>query len=111
MVKTELTREQSQHLIDLGVPKEKASSVEQIPDYDNPIFTLTDLLDLLPKRLENAPAFTLFIAWRWDNKIIAHYDNGRGFPVRRRLIRTELIDALYDAACWYYGEYLKSEKK
>lgn len=64
-MKTELTKEQSQHLIDLGVPKEKASGFEYIGELkydpcDNyfdtplnekaPIFRLEDFLngEILP---------------------------------------------------------------
>lgn len=49
-MKTELTTEQSQHLIEFGVPDEKASLCEQAFDdgyRKNPIFTLTDVLEIL----------------------------------------------------------------
>lgn len=81
-MKTELTREQNQHLIDLGVPKEKASlvAVKQICDWQRkpkknpkeyivknphmpvvmgfeefekrPIFTLADLIGILPNKVD-----------------------------------------------------------
>lgn len=51
-MKRSLTKEQSARLIEQGVPREKASTVEQIPDYDNPIFTLTDILEILPKEIK-----------------------------------------------------------
>lgn len=49
-MKIELTKEQSEHLIELGVPKEKANAKISYGflGYD-PIFRLTDLLEILPK--------------------------------------------------------------
>ena len=63
MLKTRLTAEESAKLIDLGVSPERAS--ERTPDYTDinntgrplegrellPIFTLTDILDILPKKI------------------------------------------------------------
>lgn len=50
-MKTTLTIEQSAELIKRGVSADKAS--RRTPDYhDTPIFTLTDLLSLLPKSIE-----------------------------------------------------------
>ena len=45
-MKTELTTEQSQHLIELGVPKEKARCELPIGDGEY-VFRLTDLLEIL----------------------------------------------------------------
>ena len=130
-MKTELTTEQSQHLIDLGVPKEKASIViysgkeywdflsKGIEDCEIPnccpIFKFEDFLnrEILPKVLYKeglAYAYNLEMCWReeekkWSVGYDAIGDNMGLFSA------PELIDALYELACWYYGEYLKSEKK
>ena len=141
-MKTELTKEQSQHLIDLGVPKEKASGVViTIPPTENgirrrtrgiqqSIFKFTDLLEILPKEieipvfyddLEEPEYYTKYrIAFEWDSsnfteiepqynafyKEIAFVSGG----YLAKFSSEELIDALYELTCWYYGEFLKSEK-
>ena len=60
-MKLQLTKEQSRNLIDLGVPKEKASLIQPTDSYEIddliitngvPIFNLTDLLEMLPKEIE-----------------------------------------------------------
>lgn len=61
-MKTQLTAEQSAKLIELGVSPERASESESSVAYGNgargimkvpetPIFTLTDILDMLPKKI------------------------------------------------------------
>lgn len=141
-MKTRLTPEESQHLIDLGVPKEKASKVawaritdikgDKIPENeqmkgvsDKPfsvwhvgfesfstddIFTLTDLLEILPKEIEvNGEIADLCFDWNSETKrwCAAYAWLSEEFCAQKK----ELIDTLYQLACWYYGEYLKSEKK
>ena len=147
-MKTELTKEESQHLIDLGVPKEKASGIITENDafiysidggyvteggVDYPIFKLEDLLNgkAIPKEieipvfydgLEEPEYYTKYrIAFEWDSnnfqetepqynafyKEIAFVPGG----YLAKFSSEELIDALYELTCWYYGEYLKSEKK
>lgn len=112
-MKTELTTEQSQHLLDLGVPKEKAS----IWNKDKTIFKLQDFLngEILPKEIDDeetewwmelsikysAPQQKWFVAY--------HALNEDGVSFARH--SEELIDALYQMTCWYYGEHLKSKKK
>lgn len=123
-MKIRLTKEESQHLIDLGVPKEKASMTSnQIErgevyynDYYQEIFTLTDLLEILPKELSDAntnePKPTLQMAYigvENDGYWYGIYENCDKVIVGTE--SKELIDALYQLTCWYYGEYLKREKK
>ena len=129
-MKTELTKEQSQHLIDLGVPKEKASAAisESTAYWDLregigywadiiycPIFKLEDFLnrEILPKVLYKGGltyAYNLVMCWREEEKKWrVGYDaigDNMGY-----LSAPELIEAVYELACWYYGEYLKSEKE
>lgn len=145
-MKTELTTEQSRHLIELGVPKEKASKVywKEVTDFrgrpfdfdydfregitDKPfalqrvgltsfntqdIFTLTDLLEILPKEIEYEECLSEFtMQWNstyqcWD----VGYVYSGGFWKGCRFRHAELIDALYELACWYYEVYSKSRKK
>lgn len=135
-MKTRLTREESQYMIDLGVPKEKASllAVKQIYDFrgnsiknpkefirknpfrpavmgfeafdEHPIFQLTDLLEILPKWIdtpEDRYSFAIQRAemgeWVVGFRRVAVWEMYWKYE--------ELIDALYQLACWYYGEFLK----
>lgn len=122
-MKTRLTREESLHLIKLGVPKELASgemTVQPIgggikgivPAPRYPIFKLEDLLngEILPKWI-NTPEdrYSFAIQITEKGKWIVGF---RRVAVWKTYCKyEELIDALYQLACKYYGEYLKSEKK
>lgn len=125
-MKTELTKEQSQHLIDLGVSKEKASGKYITPQGKPivssvgvlnetaeiyPIFKLEDFLNgkILPKEIEyDGYTYKLTITCgtkydvRYATEMIYHLGVYNG---------EELIDALYHFTCWYYGEFLKTENK
>ena len=136
-MKTRLTKEQSQHLIDLGVPKELASETVKVFDEDDtlsytcPIFKLEDFLngEILPKEIEKHNK-----KWRLFMSFIPAIDDVseewivgyKGYPLTHKGLSNEeyqeildsefkfelakeLIDALYQLACWYYGEYLKSK--
>ena len=118
-MKTRLTTEQSQHLINLGVPKEKASDIEEYSDPVSqwihrgaPIFTLEDFLNgkILPWWIEfGNDKYGLSIKYNpFGSKHEAYYDS---LFYSFDFCKEELIDALYELACWYYGEYLRSEKK
>lgn len=100
-MKTRLTTEESQHLWYLGVPKEKASFWNK----DILIFTLTDFLKILPKEINEIEP--LIIEWSvLTKKWFTYYDS-----CEQGGNAEELIDALYQLTCWYYGEFLKNEKK
>lgn len=125
-MKTELTKEESQHLLDLGVPKEKASGTFKVFDdddtlfYTQPIFKLEDFLngEILPKEIEvdKSPYdeicyYVLMmhpLGKQWE---VSYYDDDN-VDYLFGGIRTheEPINALYQLTCWYYGEYLKSEE-
>lgn len=101
-MKTELTKEQSQRLRKLGVPKEKASGKISYGflGYD-PIFRLTDLLDILPKVLHKeglAYDYNLEMWWQEDMKEwLVTYDaigDNAG-----SVFAEELIDGLYRLLC------------
>lgn len=126
-MKIELTHEESQHLIDLGVPREKASSGIAIASTEgiitdihyHHIFKLEDFLngEILPKEIVDTDMdwwMELTIQYsapqqKWFVGYFAIGDKDRGVQFVRH--SKELIDALYKLSCWYYGEYLKSEKK
>lgn len=105
---TSLTKEQSQHLIDLGVPKEKASEkvhvkIENSEGYNwFPIFNLIDLLNILPKTLEEDPEiyFHLRMTSRIDEWVVGYYNFGVPYFYDKVFHREELIDALYDLAVY-----------
>lgn len=109
-MKTQLTKEQSQHLIDLGVPKEKASDKISYGflGYD-PIFTLTDLLEILPKEIEldRKPKHfaQLNILYRLRKWWVEYQD-----IILSVKIKEELIDSLYELCVWTIeNKYLKFE--
>lgn len=120
-MKTKLTKEQSLHLIEIGIAKEKAS--EKISygfaGYD-PIFTFTDLLAMLPKEikvpvideiLEEVDYYIKYrIAFEWNSsafgqvkpKCLAYYKEV-SFIQGGKLCEfksEEFIDALYELLCW-----------
>lgn len=107
-MKTELTTEQSKHLIELGVPANKASTTSNqlhgdpyYNDYYQEIFKLTDLLKILPKTLtcEHFYICPLMIMYDYEgNKLwIATYDD---FDSLDYFKSEELIDALYELTIW-----------
>lgn len=132
-MKRKLTREESQHLIDLGIPKEKASAFEYIGELewdicdnylDNPInekapiFTTDDLLEILPEEIEVEDKELK----DWCNLDIQIYresvdvsyntwsDCGYGscWLGTPYFSRKELIDALYRLVCWCVeNKYIK----
>lgn len=133
-MKTELTKEQSQHLIDLGVPKEKASGKYFVPQgkpivssvgvlneiaKSYPIFKLGDFLngEILPTEIVDTDMdwwMELIIQYsapqqKWFVGYFAIGDKDRGVQFVRH--SKELINAFYEITCWYYNDYLKSEKK
>lgn len=113
-MKDRLTKEESAHLINLGVPKEKASIkyIEEIRIVNNHEvydwawqFTLTDLLEILPKKIEidEGCKDTLVIDFI-DDSVYVQYT----FQSRTRQESEELIDALYELCVWCLGnKYLK----
>ena len=99
-MKTQLTKEQSQHLIELGFPKWKVQEIKpsdvSLNDW-TPTITLTDLLEILPKEIEITEGCkdTLVIDFI-DGSVYAQYT----FQSRTRQESDELIDSLYDLCVW-----------
>ncbi len=107
-MKTQLTASESTKLIELGVSPERASMRESSAAYGNgsrgimkvpetPIFTLTDILDILPKEIEDyhlsiesfkETHYTTYIRDNYDDYLIPNKD------------APELIDALYSLLVW-----------
>lgn len=142
-MKTKLTKEESQYLISLGVPKEKASGIDtdnfenmfllaveakttgngdkSIRSLSTPIFKLEDFLndEILPKDVlfdendeDSVMEFGIIhnpILKEWNVYYSCLNDKYRGVNIVKRT--KKLIDSLYQLTCWYYGEYLKKEKK
>ncbi len=110
-MKTQLTTEESAKLIELGVSPEMAS--ERTPDYTDinntgkplerrellPIFTLADILDILPKKVKiHRDGDTLSMIyhcgqWRVGYSNCAEYCN-------HTKVAPELIAALYSLLLW-----------
>ena len=104
-MKDKLTKEQSSHLIELGVSADKASEkegdgiilVDGIECYRTrvPVFTLTDLLELLPIADRNLGG--IYHAFDVERgKWAVGYEDNKESPFRA----DELIDALYELLCW-----------
>lgn len=110
-MKTTLTIEQSQRLIELGVNPYLASNevTEKHPITENeisyPIFTLADLLGILPKRIDdyhfsidhNGDSFDVnYLEWdddeNWEAVVCSFMCDGFAAP--------ELINALYELTIW-----------
>lgn len=125
-MKTELTTTQSQHLIELGVPKTNATILGPLYKredglWDNHIlFSCTDLLEILPKEIEipvfydglEEPEYYIKyrIAFEWDSsdfeQIEPQYNafyKEIAFVPGGYLVKfssEELIDALYELTVW-----------
>ncbi|WP_289756322.1 hypothetical protein [Muribaculum intestinale] len=114
-MKTQLTTEESAKLIELGVSPERASESKSSVAYGNgargimkvpetPIFTLTDIIDILPKTLDvkgesarlqvyNHPAGYWVVSYATCDGGTLTYQN----PCSAE---KELIDALYSLLVW-----------
>lgn len=109
-MKTKLTKEESQHLIDLGVPKEKASDKISygFAGYYS-IFRIEDFLneEILPKEIEvNGEIAEL--CFDWNSKAKRWCAAYSWMCEEYEAWEEELIDAFYQLACWYYSDYLKN---
>ena len=112
-MKTQLDKHQSQHLIDLGLPKEKASVKHiELTLEEYRVFNLTDLLVILPKEIE-LDYYDEFCIKYYDKRFYAGYGYNEpyeGFGFEKFFTAEELIEALYDLLCWTLEQgYLKFE--
>lgn len=92
-MKTQLTREESNVLINKGISENKAS-VRGIENrsIEYPIFTISDLLGLLPDRIGAVSILNIYR--ELDGKWYAHYT---GHPIFHS---PELINTLYQLILW-----------
>ena len=114
-MKTQLTAEESAKLIELGVSPERASESNSSVAYGNgargimkvpetPIFTLADILDILPKEIK---AFGIRARLQMYNHPAEYwiasyvtYDGGTLTYQNPCSAEKELIDALYSLLVW-----------
>lgn len=112
-MKTELTIEQSQRLIELGVSADKASKEiattigeQEYSDPRHPILTLTDLLQIPPKTIYiDGTMLSLTITgcgMQWCVQYVGWYHATDFF------IQDELVDALYELTIWLIEKNLYS---
>lgn len=100
-MKTTLTIEQSSELIKRGISIDKASECEDGDFRDIPVFTLADLLSLLPKhiRIEHRHYYlrmNTFVLTDEENPMwIARYITSNSAITLHEMWSEELIDALY----------------
>lgn len=113
-MKTSLTPEQSATLIAKGISANKAS--ERTPDYKDinntgkplerrellPIFTLADLLSLIPKVIENG-LFNLELQADNNGWDVIYSSYHEGYDPQYIASDKELIDVLYSALLWCIG--------
>lgn len=110
-MKTKLTPEQSQRLIELGVNPSKASENTEYgawadSEHGKPIFALADILSLLPKEIcdtEIWKDFYLTIESDCYNTWLATYREYCGDEIMMEIgekVAPELIDALFELLCW-----------
>ena len=124
-MKTQLTIEQSERLIELGVSPERASMRESSVAYGNgargimkapetPIFTLADIISMLPKGICYEGLWIKLRITTWiDEPWFAGYQNQVGVyvtPDEAPFSAPELIDALYSLLLWCLEKgYVKQE--
>lgn len=110
-MKLQLTKEQSQHLIELGIDKYTASEVEcegagnEIDKYVY-FFTLIDLLEILPKEIFDEDLYSRnYLTLECTNTGLwhvgyAHEVSYEGYFFMIERFADELIDALYELCVW-----------
>lgn len=102
-MKTVLTPEESQRLIDLGVDPKLASNEQyvesdkvlngiELPPELKPCFTLTNLLSILPKEIDERN-----LSMEYDSEFKQWYI---GYNLWHLKSAPELIDALYSLLIW-----------
>lgn len=104
-MKTELTIEQSQRLIERGINPIFASKLDKGPvsQWEFPVFTLIDIAKLLPERkaFADAEAYLNIYFELAGHKWVAQYlDYDKDDDVITEESAPELIDALYQLCLW-----------
>lgn len=99
-----LDKEQTQHLFDLEVPEEKATTKlcgMRMEQYN--VFSITDLLSILPKEIMLDKEHGLDFGWDfYAKKWVARYCDEDCLCVyeEAQYYAEELIDALYELLKW-----------
>lgn len=130
-MKTTLTPEQSQRLIELGVDPSKASATivtdeynESTDNFQHLVFTLDDLLELLPKEITREFENVEIVRFQlYMNIYKGDWNVGYGENEKQRaqnnlfddnpllnlwwVLHPELIDALFEQLCWLLKTTLK----
>ena len=121
-MKTKLTPEQSHRLIELGVTPSKASEIhpycDGVSQWTNrgySIFTLTDILALLPKRIDNlilsifGTGFDELTEESKEGWMASYVTEFMEAESKNMIFQApELIDALYELLVWCItNKYLK----
>ena len=123
-MKTTLTPSQSQRLIELGVDPSMASDNTELgawadSEYGKPLFTLTDILALLPKEIESNVLSIIAVqlvvgtdevADGWTATYVAE-DMISAYGNKSICPASELIDALYNLLCWVLKNHTDKIKK
>lgn len=105
-MKTQLTEEQSRKLIELGVDYRKAStSISTISSdgsyYIQHIFTLADVIDLLPREwILAGRKLNLTIEFEKNRCFLSYRNNGVSITDDEKHRTNELIDCLYYGVLW-----------
>lgn len=112
-MKNHLSAVQSAKLIELGISSYKASETEPYSDpvsqwtgKGDPIFTLNDLLNIIPKRIDE---YKLTINADITEWCVAYESDKFEFDINKTVIRKrifiqysdELIDAIFHVLCRY----------
>ena len=114
---TRLTIEESARLIKLGVDEKLASGYEE--DAKNcryaPVFTLTDVLSILPKEIEYDGLIYGVNIWVDGSVWNVEYSAEKGvydFLINSNIDSPELIDALNQLLIWCFeNHYINTENK
>ena len=102
-MKQQLTKKQSRSLIELGIPVKRATgSILDDSQIFCPVFTIGDLLGILPTTIEIR--YYITFVWCDEEKVwCTSYDkvkkSGRMY-IMVHFENAELIDALFDLAVW-----------
>lgn len=125
-IKTTLTVEESDRLIDLGVDPKLASEIEYRPKKSGygrlkyRVYSLADILSILPKEIGHMRILTinstntLYFAFyaHWEKEYLSSYEEKVTHGINDKAFSApELIDALYQLLIWAIEQkYVKTNK-
>lgn len=111
-MKTELTKEQSKHLCELGFPKWKVKEIKPCEiDLKEwiPTITISDLLEILPKEIKTENnIYWQTILWTGISYFVGYRNHNTDRWLYQVCLKQELIDALYELTIFCLeNKYLK----